>query len=470
MKTKYPNLFGILAALMLVASFVVPANLVSPATVAADPGICKWDTIREPNSLIGTYAITNCSDIVDLAVASDFNTVYALVNINTAAGPRVILLQSAVKGLLWSASRQNALAREAQWITLGVDDLFQVAVAPDNPNFVAVTSDNGTAANGPVQVWVSQNGGSDWDYTNLPVLAAGETIRCIDISVDYGGRRDLAVGTVTGTGAGRVFVVKSTGFSGWLVQNTTPLGAVDFFALKFSPSYASDSSMVLVFADNATYACTDASGWQGATYYNIALRDIDQNTIPVGGWAFPGKGIEVRDATWAVGSSPGLLQLNKADLELPSDFSGQAASLRRSYISLDAFVGCLVDKYDCARDGIFRIDDSTPYTLMDTHSIRDKSIYSIAYFGTYASGKLLAGERMGYPCTATVPTWFTDSPTTCPIPCWYPALKPTTGAACGAGGLPGYACAVGNKCGVGAAIVAWAPPGTLAYVATGSKA
>ena len=66
---------------------------------------------------------------------------------------------------------------------------------------------------------------------------------------------------------------------------------------------------------------------------------------------------------------------------------------------------------------------------MDTSSNADKSIYSIAYFGTYASGKLLAGERMGFPCTATVPTWFTDSPTTCPIPCWYPALKPTTGAA-----------------------------------------
>ena len=80
-------------------------------------------------------------------------------------------------------------------------------------------------------------------------------------------------------------------------------------------------------------------------------------------------------------------------------------------------------------DGIYRIDDTTIYVLMDTTATVDKSIYSIAYFGTYASGKLLAGERMGFPCTATVPTWFTDSPTTCPIPCWYPALKPTTGAA-----------------------------------------
>lgn len=40
----------------------------------------------------------------------------------------------------------------------------------------------------------------------------------------------------------------------------------------------------------------------------------------------------------------------------------------------------------------------------------------------------MAGERYGYPCTATVPTWFTDAPSVCPIHCWYPAVKPTTGA------------------------------------------
>jgi hypothetical protein len=70
---------------------------------------------------------------------------------------------------------------------------------------------------------------------------------------------------------------------------------------------------------------------------------------------------------------------------------------------------------------------------------------------------------MGFPCTATVPTWFTDSPTTCPIPCWYPALKPTTGAVAAA-------CAIGSKTGVGAAIVAWNAAGTLGYVVTGSQA
>ncbi len=90
---------------------------------------------------------------------------------------------------------------------------------------------------GPREVWVTRDTGSNWELTNLN-LPAGETIRCIDISVDYGGKRDMAVGTVTGVGGGRLIVVKSTGFTGWQVQNTVPLGAVDFFALKFSPSYS----------------------------------------------------------------------------------------------------------------------------------------------------------------------------------------------------------------------------------------
>ena len=48
MKTKYPSMFGLLAVFMLVASFIVPANLASPAAVEADPGICKWDTVSTP--------------------------------------------------------------------------------------------------------------------------------------------------------------------------------------------------------------------------------------------------------------------------------------------------------------------------------------------------------------------------------------------------------------------------------------
>jgi len=49
MKTKIASLFGIAAALLLVASFVLPSNLATP--VNADPGICRWDIVRGPNSI-----------------------------------------------------------------------------------------------------------------------------------------------------------------------------------------------------------------------------------------------------------------------------------------------------------------------------------------------------------------------------------------------------------------------------------
>jgi hypothetical protein len=67
-------------------------------------------------------------------------------------------------------------------------------------------------------------------------------------------------------------------------------------------------------------------------------------------------------------------------------------------------------------------------------------------------------------------TWFTDSPTTCPIPCWYPALKPPTGAA-GVDQVWNAAdlvcdCNPGDK-EYGNALVEWTADGTLALAATG---
>ncbi|MGB8707137.1 MAG: hypothetical protein WCD72_04205, partial [Dehalococcoidia bacterium] len=461
MKKKTSITYGLLAILMLVAGLVVPSRLGSPARVEADPGVCKWDTLREPGNLPGTEVIAQGSDGIDLAVGSDGNTVVAVVKDGPPGFPETTNLfkyDDSAAGLFWDTSRWLALTRKPQW-TAG-DQVVQVAMAPDNPQFFAVTATFGGDVGGnppgllygPREVWVTQNGGADWAITNLhSVLPAGQTIRCIDISVDYGGKRDIVVGTVTPGGAGELYVVKSTGFSGWVPQNasTGPAptlgGPFNFMAVKFSPSYASDASLAVVFANTNANA-----GGNGATYYNVGLRDIDQNTTPA--WAFTVPGIEVKDPSVTVGNSPSADQLVQADLQLPSDFSGQAASLRRAYISLDAFGAA--GKASTDRDGVFRIDDTTVYTLMDTSNTPTKSIFSIAYFGTYASGKLLAGEHAGFVCTATVPTWFTDSPTTCPIPCWYPALKPTTGAAC--------------LSGIGTAKVAWNPQGTLAYVLTGS--
>ena len=63
MINKYPSILGIFAALMLVASFVVPVNLTNPAPVSADPGIMRWDTVSTPGSFSGRNDIVSPSDI-----------------------------------------------------------------------------------------------------------------------------------------------------------------------------------------------------------------------------------------------------------------------------------------------------------------------------------------------------------------------------------------------------------------------
>jgi hypothetical protein len=325
-------------------------------------------------------------------------------------------------------------------------NVWDAAIAPDDQKFWAVATSSPTI-DGPVEVWVTQDGGTTWENTKLGLITA-DFISCIDISMRYAGKRDILVGTRDGSGLGtaKLWVRNSTPFSTWRDQTdltsdwANPGG--DVVAAKFSPTYASDGSIVAVYSAAPT-------GTPPGTLLTYGIHDLDANATA---WGTP---IEVKDPASAPGASPDAATIVTADLELPSDFSGQAASLRRAYVS---FYSSPKDATN-NQNGIYRIDDNVVYVLMDTTNVTRKDISSIAYYGTYASGKLLAGEVYGYPCTATVPTWFTDSPTVCPIPCWYPALKPTTGAA-------GITCALGW--GYGNAQVGWSPDGTLAFVGTGS--
>jgi hypothetical protein len=456
MKTKYPSIFGLLAAFMLVASFVVPTNLANPAPVEAGLShLLRWAIVDTPNSVLYTQEISPDSEVDKFVVASNGKTIYAAVY--TGTSPR--LAKSTNMGVSWSGTPFGHLLAKLGATYANYLPVWDVAVAPDDPNLVAVVLDDpATTTYGPTEVWISTDGGTTWDDALVPALG-NNFISAIAISMDYGGKRDILIGTRDGTGAAatatKLFVRALPSMGTWVDQSaaagdpgsTWPGG--DVVAAKFSPTYIGDATIVVVYCGQ--------TGVDPATHLVYGSHDLNANTTD---WAILGLPTEVRDPTSAVDDSPDASSIITADLELPSDFSGQAASLRRSYVSLDA-----VSTDNVSETGIYRIDDTIVYELMDTTTPAAKRISSIAYFGTFASGKLLAGEVLGFPCTATVPTWFTDSPTTCPIPCWYPALKPTTGAAGTA--ATGFAC-LNTQSGYGNAQVAWTPDGATAFVGTGS--
>jgi hypothetical protein len=395
------------------------AALVYVRPASADPGFLLWTAIDTPSTL--NNVIATPSEINAISIGSDDRTFYA---VDIPAGT---LYKSEDGGITWP----NELS-----IT-GAMPIWNIAVAPDDVNFIVAITTIGT---GPKGVYMSTDGGTTWQNSNLPLTdPANEFISCVDVSVSYGGtNRDIAVGTRTGGAvpAGQVYVMKSGGFSSWNPQYPSPIPSPSFdvVALKFSPTYPSDNGLVVV--------SSDASG----TRLHLGARDIASNTTPLwDGAVAVGFPVELRDSTYPPANpSPNGSEIITADLELPSDFSAQNSALRRFYISDDSTTAN-------RQVGIYRVDDSVPHLINSAIAAR---ISSIAYYGTYAEGSLLAGEVTADPalglvniwravdCTVLAPAWLTSD-----------TYKSPTG-----GGTSGYANAQ----------LAWSPDGTRVYCGTSS--
>jgi len=393
-----------ITAFILTTGICLISITLPPSTHAAT---VKWTVVDTPEGKHNV--IVSPSEVSSFALGHDGQTFYA-IDI-----PNGKVYRSVKGGIEWdeiTGLLTTAGATMPAW---------HVALAPDNSNFVAIV----TSAGGiPGNVFVSVDGGNSWKDTNCPA----NNISALDISPNKNGY-DIIIGTRTGGGNGEIYAYRAVGIGNWASQGFVG----DVLAAKFSTNYNTDSSLVVI--------STSATG----TIINIGIHDPAANSTNWGTWG------PVEVTTGGAGTSPTIAQAISADLELPLDFSGQVPSSRRFYISTDAMA---------TNAGIYRFDDTVGYWLMPAQPT--KRIASIAYYGTYSSGKLLAGEVTGNPNLAQVMTWFTDAPTTCPsVPCWYQSRKPPTGSA-GVDGCAGS--------GYGNARVAWSPDGSTAYTATSSSA
>jgi hypothetical protein len=424
--------FKIIFVLVILSSLISWAN-VKPA--AADTGKMIWTTVDTPSQL--NNVIVSPSEINVLAIGSDDRTFYAadIPDLNGSVPPSLgRLYKSGDGGITWL----NELS--PQLIAAGaLTPIWNIAVAPDDVNFIVAVTDGtgGLIPFGPTRVFISTNGGAIWQTTNF-TAAVGEWISCVDISVTYGGtNRDIAIGTRTGfPGAGRVYVMKAAGFSAW-VDQALPLS--DVVALKFSPTYPVDTSLVVVSSSAAN------------TQVHLGIRDTSANTTAWDGGGYP---VLLWDAAFAVlGNSPTVLQIITADLELPKDFSGQDVTFRRCYISTDGTAAAV-------QFGVYRIDDTEVHRITPNSSTPLR-ISSIAYFGQYSGldSVLLAGEVTAVPAAGLVNVWRTSNPTA-GTPTWSKSdsyKSPTGGANSSVAGI-WYANAQ----------VAWNNDGTRAYCGTSS--
>ena len=390
---KAPRYYSIILMTLIMSSL---AGVIAPAQASAQDLQLKWHQMDSPGSVYGKNDILSPSEVNDIAIGPDNRTLYA-IDIPWVSGITGVKRYSnhSMEGFHWSDDIGKYLFNTMSGVEKANFRAWHIAVAPDDVNFIAAVT-NSAGSNLPSNVWLSRDGGTTWVNSLCPAPA---NISAIAISSMAGDNRDVAIGTRTGNGNGNTWVLNYRRQLTWSSQDLTG----DVMSLRFSPGYSKDNTIVVVFSNGM------------GTYLTAGIHDIAAN---VTNWSAIYQQGPIEITTKGPGSSPKASQIISADLELPGVYTSAIAATRRYFVSIDC---------PATSAGIYRFDDSAGCQLMIATASR--RISSIAYHGNSSSGKLLAGEVPGNACSATVMTWFTDTPFICAVPCWYPAIKPPTGGA-----------------------------------------
>ena len=195
-----------------------------PRGTPSKAGLLAWtpDNPTTTGNVIGPAGI----DVVDLAVAADNHTAYAVTGATTAIG----IYKTTDAGSTWSELLANPAGVGAS--------ITKVAVAPDVADGLLV----GIIADGS-QVYYSTNGGVTWTFLGTPVGLV--SLNAIDISPNVGGNVTVAVGGSNNGTAGVWY--RDTVVGTWANATDAAAGWAGFGAstsvwdVKFSPNFLSRS-------------------------------------------------------------------------------------------------------------------------------------------------------------------------------------------------------------------------------------
>lgn len=380
--------------ILLSFSGLLPLAEVEP--VLADE--LEWSIVDTPSEEGGI--VVSPSEINTFVIGSDGETFYALdiptwhdddedevVDLNETGR----VYKSTDGGVTWVDDLTEALEDAEPPAALPAWD---IAVAPDDPELIAVVTDNRQ------EVYVSEDGGESWEDTDVSSSTGWNSnllIADIVISAEYGDdNRDIAIGTrnPVSLSNGDIWVIERAEFlATWEAQELD----MDVTSIRLSSDYDSDKTIVVVGSDaEKTYLCT-------------GIRDTDENSTD---WE------EADTSKVEIGESPDKSEIISSDLALPSDYSEDEAESRIVYAAYSSGTDA---------DDVYRIEDTDVYRL-DVDDGNKVPIASIAYYGTCSGGKLLVGEVQAEADSATALIHFCSNPEY-RSPTWEKPHEPPTGGA-----------------------------------------
>ena len=143
-----------------------------PVSAQNQQRILNWGIVDTPAPGLETNIVV-ASEINHITISSDDRTFYA-VDI-----PNQNVFKTTDAGITWPNGNNltgNLLAAGAQPPT------WNIAVAPDDVDFLVAITDGNGAPNGPKNVFVSIDGGQNWQNSNVTLPLATDFISCVAIS------------------------------------------------------------------------------------------------------------------------------------------------------------------------------------------------------------------------------------------------------------------------------------------------
>lgn len=336
MKKTISRIWGVGLVLTLVVSL-----LLWSAPVAADT--LEWDDEDIPST--DDFILLADEDIVSMAVAEDGQVIYALTGDTT-------IYVSTDKGLTWDDS--NAAASE------GVDSCDLVAVAPDDPRYIAIVDADDT------DVIISDDAGATFDSLGEvnDTLTAYTSILAVAVSRESDDNRWIAVAADNGTGVAIAYYEIGAIGAEWTEITSGDMGSGftagddEAAALAFSPNFHSDEILAAVTADATN----------NAIYFQMFSFNQEEWNDDAGFDDYPVDILGDTDDTFTA--------VDALAVALSPDYLGSDSDLRI------AFVGAATGAGN-ETTGIFRLEDDDVDTLKD-----EEDIGSIAFDGSL----LVAGD------------------------------------------------------------------------------